>query len=80
MEFGNDQEPWSPKIDSSELVLVHCTTSLFNGNENMDVFDLDQQLSLALMKLLESRTLWIWHSQEDSVQVKTNQIMRFFIP
>jgi hypothetical protein len=49
MEFGNDQEPWSPKIDSSELVLVHCTTSLFNGNENMDVFDLDQQLSLAFL-------------------------------
>jgi hypothetical protein len=50
MEFGNDQEPWSPEIDSSELVLVHCTSpGPFNGNENMDVFDSDQQLSLNIL-------------------------------
>ena len=50
MEFGNDQEPWSPKIDSSELVLVHCTSpGPFNGNENMVVFDSDQQLNLNIL-------------------------------
>ena len=50
MEFGNDQEPWSPEIDSSELVLVHCTSpGPFNGNENMVVFDSDQQLNLNIL-------------------------------
>jgi len=50
VKFGSDQEPWSPEILSTELVLVHCTSpGPFNGNENTDVFASDQQLNLNIL-------------------------------
>lgn len=50
MKFGSDQKPWSPEIDCTELLLVHCTSpGPFNGNENMDVFASDQQLNLNIL-------------------------------